>query len=739
MANNEVEIVITGRDESGVVLNKVPDEAGKAGKRAGEKLADGMKAGSERLRDAKDRFVKAGREAGEGYGDGAEKGSVRGMSGLKDRIADAFRGLKERAGRAGRDAGGETSRGLLAIIGGGALAGGAAGAGVAVGAALAGGIQKGLEGSDIRGRLKASLGLNPADSAQAARAAGRAFSAAYADSMQEAADAVSAVKGSLKDVTDDKSLDRVTRDALNMSKVFGIDVAESVSLAQNLISNGLAKNSVEAFDLMTKAFQKVPAALRGTVSEAAAEYGQFFDQVGLTGPQMFDALVRGAEKGQWGIDKTGDAIKEFTIRMGGADANAKKALDGMGLNSAKLFRDVASGGAKGSAAFEKIIKSLKNIEDPSKRAQAALAIFGTPLEDLGTDKIPDFLDSLDNLGGGMKGFRGETNRTNESLDTSSRKLKSFKNAVTSALTAFSEDALDGLSKMARSDTFKDFGSSIKKNVLPALKSFGGWIKDEIIPTVKDLADNWLKQGNDAFKKMKETIAEYKPELKQVYGLFKRMADLMTDTVIPTIGPFLANGLGTSIRAITRLIATVGAAVRIFNSLRSSSSRLRATAVAVFDKIGDGASALKRRLSGAFSGAFNGLSNSLRSALNTVVGMWNRFHIPGVNIPGLGKVGGWDSPNIGYFRTGGITGSGLSVINEGMSGRGEVVRLPTGSMVYPSPPPGAAAGGVVDVRISIDPGMDRGLVREIVKALRVEVVNAGRGSVRRLLQQDPRVA
>lgn len=738
MANNEVEIVITGHDDSGRALDKIPDEAGKAGKKAGEKLADGFKSGSERIRDAKGRFVKAGQDAGEGYGEEASRGAGRKLDGLRDRLSNAFRGLKERAGKAGRDAGSEVSSGLLGILGGGALAGGAAAAGAGVGVALVGGIQKALEGMDIRGRMKASLGMNPADSAQAARVAGKAFSAAYAESMQEAADAVTIVKGSLKDLKDDASLGRVTRDALNMAKVFGVDVAESVSLAQNLISNGMAKNSVEAFDLMTKAFQKVPAALRGTVSEAAAEYGQFFRQVGLDGPEMFDALVRGAAKGQWGIDKTGDAIKEFTIRIGGADANAKKALDGMGLNSTKLFRDVATGGAKGAAAFDKIVKSILDIEDPSKRAQAALAIFGTPLEDLGTSKIPDFLKSLTGLGSGMKGFRGETNRTNESLDTGSRKLKAFKNAAMSALGAFTEDALDGINKFAKSDAFKDFSSGIKKNVLPALKSFAGWVKEEIIPAVKDLAQNWLQQGSDAFTKMKEVIAEYKPELKQVLGWFKRMADFMMDTVIPTIGPFLANGLGVSIRAISRLIAMVGAAVRIFNSLRSSSSRLRATAAAVFDKIGDAASALKRRLSGAFSGAFNGLSNALRSALNAVVGMWNRFRIPGVNIPGIGKVGGWDSPDIGYFRTGGISRGGLSVINEGMSGRGEIVKLPSGSMIYPSPPAGVEGGGV-DVRISVDPGASRGLVREIIKAIRVEVVNAGRGSVRTLLQQDPRIA
>lgn len=71
-----------------------------------------------------------------------------------------------------------------------------------------------------------------------------------------------------------------------------------------------------------------------------------------------------------------------------------EAYESIGLNAAQMSSAIASGGAAARDAMQKTAAGLLRIRDPAERANAAIALFGTPVEDLAVDQIPAFLGAL---------------------------------------------------------------------------------------------------------------------------------------------------------------------------------------------------------------------------------------------------------------------------------------------------------------------------------------------------------
>lgn len=98
-----------------------------------------------------------------------------------------------------------------------------------------------------------------------------------------------------------------------------------------------------------------------------------------------------------------------------------------------------------------------------------------------------------------------------------------------------------------------------------------------------------------------------------------------------------------------------------------------------DKVVGFVTALPGRITSAVSGAFDGLKNAFRSAINFIIDGWNglSFSLPGVDVPGLGKIGGFtlSTPNIPRLARGGITtGPTLALVGDNPGGREAVIPL-----------------------------------------------------------------
>lgn len=321
----------------------------------------------------------------------------------------------------------------------GGLAIAAAGIGSAMDLAM-----QGLDNDMVMDKLAASLGASPALAKEYGESAGRLYRSGLGESMDDVATAIASVQTSFKTLgfEGEVSMDKAAERAMNFANTFDQDVSASVQSAAQLVKNGLAKDSTEAFDLMTAAAQRVGPAMRDELPELMNEYGTFFSSMGFSGQEAFGLLVNASEQGAIAMDKVGDALKESTIAATEIDNQAViDTFTSMKMNAGEMSRALLAGGDTAKVAFGQMVDGLMAIEDPGEQATAALNLFGAPLEDLNKSEIPAFLQSMSGAGESMAGFEGSADQMGATLnDNLGSKIESIKRTVQ----GFASDAIMNL-------------------------------------------------------------------------------------------------------------------------------------------------------------------------------------------------------------------------------------------------------------------------------------------------------
>ncbi|MDI3331405.1 MAG: peptidoglycan DD-metalloendopeptidase family protein [Micrococcus sp.] len=273
-------------------------------------------------------------------------------------------------------------------------------------------------------KMNAALAATPAQAERYGAVAGSLYASGYGESMEDITTSVDAVVSSMAGMRDASEADisRITEKALAMSDVFGTDVAEATTTAGALMKNGLAADADEAMDLMVGAMNKIPAGLRGEVMPVVDEYAKSFSALGIDGETAMGMIVASSADGAIGMDKMGDSLKEFTIRATDMSKSTSGVYELLGLDMQDMTNQLLAGGDVAEGAMAQIVHGLQGIEDPGEQAAAAIALFGTPLEDLSVDQIPNFLGMVDPMGdafGSMEGSAGQlTDTLNDNLATS---------------------------------------------------------------------------------------------------------------------------------------------------------------------------------------------------------------------------------------------------------------------------------------------------------------------------------
>lgn len=277
-----------------------------------------------------------------------------------------------------------------------AAAGAALGAGA--GAAIGTGVTAGLEKEALGDKLAAQIGATGPEAERLGRIAGDLYTQGLGTGLEQVHDAVGAVVTSIEGMrnSSNEAVQDMAAKALNLATAFGVEVGRSLQVVGQMAKTGLVRDAEQGMDLLTAALQKVPAAVRDDLIDALDEYGPFLEQLGIKGQQAFNLLVQAADKGRYGLDKTGDAIKEITLQIASSSGPVEEALDSIGLKQSELQTKFAQGGETARKAFGQIIDGLLKIKDPGKQAETAITLFGTPLEDLAVKDIPQFLRQLQN-------------------------------------------------------------------------------------------------------------------------------------------------------------------------------------------------------------------------------------------------------------------------------------------------------------------------------------------------------
>jgi len=380
----------------------------------------------------------------------AAEGSVSAWAGVGQRIKaglsgdfkTAFSGVEGDAAASANDvageftqAGGEASGGFSSKLMDG-LKGIGGLVGVAgIGASLAAGVVGGMEREKLGDKVAAQLNLAGPEAEKAGTVAGNLYAGAWGESLDETHDAVATVMSSIPGMMDAPaaSLEGVTAKALDMATAFDVDVNESVGAIGVMMREGLAPDANAAFDLMVGGMQRVPAAFREELLPAFTEYSGYFGDLGISGETAMNMMIRGAENGTIGIDKMGDAVKEFQIRSTDMSKATGEVYDTLGLDMQDMTNMLLAGGDSAQDALGQIINGLTEIEDPAARAEAAIGLFGTPLEDLSVNEIPNFLGMLDPAGDALDNFAGSSDKLGDTLNNNTATaFESLKRGISTA-------------------------------------------------------------------------------------------------------------------------------------------------------------------------------------------------------------------------------------------------------------------------------------------------------------------
>ncbi|MGW3545898.1 phage tail tape measure protein [Nocardia niigatensis] len=335
--------------------------------------------------------TRIGRQAGQDMARGIESG----MSGLERGGGVDMSGMFSGSEQAGREGGADAASGMLDGIKGGFKGGGiatAAGAIAGIGV-VAGGMaakfftdamSKGMAEQQDLTMTQVKLGADDATMSKIGAAAAAAYTSGFGESVgANAESARQAIQSGLllPDATGDE-IKLIVGQLETVSQVMGEDIPNVARAAGQAVKTGLVDDASGALDLFIKA-QQNGLNVSEDFLDTITEYGTQFRKLGLSGPEALGLVQQAVKAGARDTDIAADAVKEFSIRVVDGSETTKGAFESLSLNADDMTKRFATGGETARGAMTDLFTALGKIEDPVKKNEVALALFGTQAEDLG--------------------------------------------------------------------------------------------------------------------------------------------------------------------------------------------------------------------------------------------------------------------------------------------------------------------------------------------------------------------
>lgn len=180
-----------------------------------------------------------------------------------------------------------------------------------------------------------------------------------------------------------------------LSDMYDKDFKESL-MAVNAVSKQFGIDQDEALKLVKDGFI-AGADANGEFLENLKEYPAYFKEAGISASQ-FIAITTAANKSGIYSDKGIDVIKEGNLRIREMTVSTASALDGIGMNSDQVQKDLQSGAKTTFEVMQEVSAKLNELPANSKAVGTAIAdIFGGPGEDAGLQYITTLKDIDTNL------------------------------------------------------------------------------------------------------------------------------------------------------------------------------------------------------------------------------------------------------------------------------------------------------------------------------------------------------
>ncbi|MFG3493008.1 phage tail tape measure protein [Streptomyces sp. NPDC047972] len=671
------------------------------------------------------------------------------------------------------------------------LAAPAAAAGIAAGAVFAVGIAGAMDIAEAQHQLQDSLGLTSQEAERAGGIAGDVFSDGFGESLEEVTSGLATVTqamGKLGDFTDAELKD-MTKSALGLAKKMEVDVADASTAAGQLIKQGLVKDGTEAFDVLAKAAQVLPKSMLADVPAVVQEYGTHFKRIGLDAKTAFGMMSQFVKAGGKDIDQAADVLHEFARITSEETDRAKEGFKSLGLDGTKMLADIGKGGKPAAAALQLTLDKLRGVQDPAKRAQLGVALFGDMAGEA-ADALLAMNPQTAQAASGMDAAAGASKKLNESMESSPAQQM---DAAMRTLQMTLGEALLPVVKTV-SEFIKEHKDEIKEwtpivlllvtalglmaaaiwvvniammanpvgliiagivaliaivvvlvmkwdEVKAALLAYWEQMKADALriwnAVTKFFADAWEKTKTDAIRVWNAIVGFLTGAWNKTKADALRVWNAITGALATAWGKTKADAARIW-NAITGFLSaawtkTKADAVRLWTSITGFVSgqwnNLVASVRTAVAKIG-----------GFFGGMWDGITHGLKSALNGAIWLINSAigginsliqganRIPGVSIPYV--------PYIPYLAEGGVTtGPTLAMIGEGREQEAVLPLSKLEALINTHAPTTMAApstGKVEPLRVVLTASMDAGAFRD---AFQYEVRTKAGSSVARYAGED----
>lgn len=464
------------------------------------------------------------------------------------KVADAFHSAKEKAGELAKHLPG-VSEALKAT---GKTAGAAATGILKVGAAAAGALAAGIGltiklADEAKGALNdfsASTGITGDNLKEFEGVMKEIYADNFGENMQDVAESMALVQKNSR-LIDPAETKKVTEYALALRDTFGYDIQEQMRAA-NMLMDQFGITSDEAFNLIAQGAQDGWLDKNGDMLDSINEYSVHFKQLGLDAESMFNSLANGAYSGAFSVDKCGDAIKEFGIRV--KDGTADDAFKELGLSVDETKRAFNDGGESAKKAMQEVADALFAMQDPVEQNVLGVQMFGTMWEDLGAEGIQAITD-----------IAGEFDKTYEAM----QQINGIK------YNTFGE-AMKGVGRILQTSFITPIGEA----ALPAFTDFA----NELSRGAAQAGDDMQKMGEAVENATNVLVGELDSAIQQVINtIIPLIAGLVTSVatnlpqLLQTLLPPLINGFIGLIKAVTATFPTLlpqiqTAAVTLFGGL-----------------------------------------------------------------------------------------------------------------------------------------------------------------------------
>lgn len=603
---------------------------------------------------------------------------------------------------------------------------GAAAAGVAVGAVLMSGVTMAMEKSQLDNKLAAQLGATPAEAKRIGQLSGEVYAAGFGEDLPAVNAAIkAAAQNGLIDI---KTMSKETaaaaaKNLLTVGTVLEEDSERVSSAVSQMLRTGLAKSSEEAMDILVTATQKGVNKSQDLL-DTVNEYGTQFRKLGLDGTASMGLLSQAIQAGARDSDTAADALKEFSIRAIDGSKAAATGYKLLGMDAQDMMAKVAAGGPGATKALDEVLDSLRGMKDPVKQNAAAVALFGTKAEDLGSALFAMDVDGAAAQMGNLKGATGRAADTAASGAASWSVLgRQFQMALVDTLNKALPAANAVFGFMQRNSSWVQplaIGLGIL-GVAIGIVTAAQWAWNAALALSPV---TWIIIGIVALIAIIVLVATKTRFFQTVWagtwGFLKKVGAWFAG---PFAGFFVAayhkivngirwmkNGIGTAISTVKmHFTAMWNSAKAGFNKTVDKGKWL----VSWFKSA-------PARLGGSLRGMFGGLWTGFRANVNKIIGGWNRlsFGIPGFSFAGISVPGmSVGTPDIPYLATGGqIRRDGMIYAHAGetVTKKAEVSRTGPGT---------GSGGGRGGATITIN-GSNARVVRVLLELLREGIRDQG---------------